>query len=82
MPMTPDFATATLPLALYVVNLFDRVTAGTSGQANASVDLNQQVDYSCKPWRADNSKFTVPSSVTFTDLSAMMKGGISLPAGY
>ena len=30
--MTPDFATATLPLALYVVNLFDRVTAGTSGQ--------------------------------------------------
>ena len=28
--MTPEFTNATLPLILYVLNLFDRVTAGTT----------------------------------------------------
>ncbi|OGM28907.1 hypothetical protein A2801_03025 [Candidatus Woesebacteria bacterium RIFCSPHIGHO2_01_FULL_41_10] len=38
-----------------------------------SVDLNQDVDYSCKPWAGDNSKFVLPSNVTFEDFAAMME---------
>lgn len=43
-------------------------TTGT----NSSVDLDQNVDYDCKSWRKDGSKFEVPSDVTFMDVGAMM----------
>lgn len=44
-----------------------------SDKKNQGFDISQQVDYSCKPWGVDQSKFTVPSNVTFTDLSAQME---------
>ncbi|NBW86443.1 MAG: hypothetical protein EBR23_06340, partial [Planctomycetia bacterium] len=37
--MTPEFVNATLPLLLYVLNLFDRVTAGTT----ASVEVERRL---------------------------------------
>lgn len=40
----------------------------------AGMDIEQNVDYSCEAWSADASKFELPSSVTFTDMSAMMQG--------
>ncbi len=48
-----------------------------------SVDIDSQVDYKCEPWVRDESKFILPSSVTFMDLSAMMKmaPGTSTPSG-
>lgn len=55
-------------------------TASAGANNQAAVNLDQQVDYSCKPWTADSSKFTLPKGVTFTDLSAMLKGGVSIPA--
>ncbi|MEK9200917.1 MAG: hypothetical protein AAB909_03015 [Patescibacteria group bacterium] len=42
--------------------------------ATNQVDLDKEVDYSCSVWVADQSKFTLPADVTFTDPSAMMKG--------
>ncbi len=53
-----------------------------------SVNLDSQVDYKCEPWVRDESKFALPTSVTFMDLSAMMKmapgasttGGIDVEA--
>lgn len=37
------------------------------------VDLNQKLDYKCNPWGVDQSKFTPPSNIKFTDLSKMME---------
>lgn len=55
--------------------------ATTSSNTNQSVDLDAQVDYDCKNWTLDNSKFTVPTNVNFVDIEAMMKGAGALPGG-
>ena len=61
------------------------VSATTSASADASakqsVDMDSQVDYKCEDWTLDSSKFSVPTSVNFLDLGAMMKTGGSLPGG-
>ena len=50
--------------------------ATTPSQTNESsekqFDPEKKIDYSCKNWSVDNSVFELPSSVEFTDLSAMM----------
>ena len=61
------------------------VSATTSASADASakqaVDMDSQVDYKCEDWTLDSSKFSVPTSVNFLDLGAMLKTGGSLPGG-
>lgn len=42
-------------------------------EASAYVDLNRNLDYNCKGWSVDNSKFTPPANVKFTDFSALME---------
>jgi hypothetical protein len=49
--------------------------AGAEGEAKQTVNLDEQVDYSCSNWTMDASKFTLPSGVEFIDLEAMLKGG-------
>lgn len=44
---------------------------GTTSQAN--FDINEQVDYRCQAWSADDSMFQLPSGVQFKDLSSMMQ---------
>lgn len=39
---------------------------------NQQFDPNKVVDYKCSPWIADNSLFTPPTDVQFSDLSTMM----------
>jgi len=58
---------------------FDAESIKTNTQANQYVDLNTKTDYRCSDWTADNSKFTPPSNVKFTDLSSMM--GKESPTG-
>lgn len=59
---------------------FANVSAQSSQQG--SVDADKKVDYSCTSWSADASKFSVPSTVTFADLGAMMGGaGAGAAAG-
>jgi len=36
---------------------------------NQAMDINQNVTYSCKPWVADASKFTLPADITFGTLT-------------
>lgn len=55
--------------------------ATTATNTNQSVDLDAQVDYDCKNWDRDDSKFVVPANVNFIDLEAMMKGAGTLPSG-
>lgn len=43
-------------------------SAGTSGAY--SFNAEQVGDYDCQPWTPDSSKFVVPTSITFKDVSA------------
>ena len=57
-----------------------RATAGAEGssaQADQSVDWDQEMDYDCGSWRADDSKFALPAGVKFMDFT----GGASASAG-
>lgn len=42
-------------------------------EQKGSVNLNQQVDYSCGVWVVDPTVFEVPTNVEFQDLSAIME---------
>jgi len=48
--------------------------AGGNPQPSQGVDMHQKANYSCGGWSADNSLFTPPSDVSFTDYSSMMQG--------
>lgn len=41
---------------------------------NQTVDVNQQLDYSCGSWSADASAFVTPAGIEFKDMQAMMQG--------
>lgn len=61
------------------------VNASAEMQAKKYADLDAQGDYNCSAWSRDNSKFTLPTGVTFTDLNAMLKlnTGVKIPGfGY
>ncbi|MBY0110688.1 hypothetical protein K2Y00_01650 [Patescibacteria group bacterium] len=42
----------------------------TETTTQGAMDASAAVDYHCAPWSVDGSKFIVPSTVTFTELSA------------
>jgi hypothetical protein len=56
-----------------------RPTATAPAPANStqSFDPNTELNYSCKAWVADNSKFTPPTDITFMDVAAMMGAGMT-----
>lgn len=43
-----------------------------SGPIGDSVDVNSKVDYDCKNWAYDDSKFTLPSGVDFQDFTGLV----------
>ncbi|HEY5600776.1 MAG TPA: hypothetical protein VIK81_01670 [Patescibacteria group bacterium] len=47
----------------------DDVPDSSDQSSQGSVDLDSQVDLNCSSWRVDNSKFEVPSDVTFTEFN-------------
>lgn len=51
----------------------ENVNVDSSTEQNQQVDVNKTLDYSCTPWLVNEASFTPPTSVTFTDLSAMMQ---------
>lgn len=57
-------------------------TQGQTGQAGAqqTANLDQQVDYKCSSWGVDESKFSPPSDIQFSDYSAMMQNLTASPA--
>lgn len=42
------------------------VTQGQSSMQSNGVSYNSQVNYSCQPWTPDQSKFDLPSNISFT----------------
>ncbi len=51
----------------------EEINSKALANAPKTVDLNRQVDYSCKSSTPKDSDFQVPTDRTFTDMSAMMK---------
>ena len=47
--------------------------------AGVQEDMEKEYDMKCLPWGVDQSKFTVPSNIKFTDLSEIMKNIPSMP---
>ncbi len=53
----------------------------TSGSDSTnSVDVDKTIDYTCKPWGVDQSKFALPD-ISFDDFSAMMQAVPAVPNG-
>lgn len=48
-------------------------TAKSSSQKSTSLNTNQAVKYSCKPWVVDASVFELPAGVEFSDFGAAMQ---------
>jgi len=44
----------------------------SQADASETTETSDDVDFSCEPWRADDSKFVVPSDITFVDFQAQM----------
>lgn len=42
-------------------------------QAEYEQEMTQEYQFTCQPWQVDESFFTPPTDVTFTDMSAMME---------
>jgi hypothetical protein len=60
------------------------VNASTTAQTSQQqVNVDQKMNYDCDNWNADNSMFTLPAGVTFTDMNAFLKtqGGASVNSG-
>ena len=51
------------------VNTTTGTTASGSNAGQYSFNSEQVGEYDCQPWTVDQTKFTIPTSVTFTDYS-------------
>lgn len=56
-------------------------TAASPSAQQQSTDLDKELDMKCSSWTVDNSKFEVPGTVTFTDVSAMIQKMQAAPSG-
>jgi len=55
-------------IKMSVANMTGQNT-GSSG-AKSNVDINQQFNYSCTGWSADQNQFALPANVTFSEFNA------------
>ncbi|HRH26335.1 MAG TPA: hypothetical protein PLF31_02600 [Candidatus Paceibacterota bacterium] len=46
-------------------------------QGNTQAGLDTQIEYTCTDWVVDEEKFTPPTTVNFTDISAMIRGNVN-----
>lgn len=57
---------------------FEATASGTTNpQAGASFD--KKMDMKCSNWIADDNKFVVPNTVSFTDISSMVPSKVTVP---
>lgn len=59
------------------MNVTDMATKMQGSQS--SINPNEKVNYNCVPWSVDNSKFTPPASIKFTDTSALIPQTTTAP---
>jgi hypothetical protein len=61
-------------------NMVTGTPSGTPSQVNAVLD--QQYQYQCQPWTADESQFVPPTNITFSDMSQLIKNMQQLENKY
>lgn len=66
-----NFTWGTTPFGTFATQVKVEDTKAQAQESN-SVDFDQSMDYSCAPWRVDNSKFDLPSGIEFTDINAQV----------
>jgi hypothetical protein len=59
----------------------DKTNTDDSTKKITIEELKKNTNYTCLPWIVDASTFTLPSDITFSDISEMLKAIPSLPAG-
>lgn len=56
----------------------------TKGEVNntggTSIDPNKNFNFKCSPWSPDESKFSLPNGIEFTDATKMLQGTTTPPA--
>lgn len=55
------------------VEAVEKATGESTQKTDQNFDVNKEVDVKCSNWSVDESKFTPPSNVTFTDLSQILQ---------
>jgi hypothetical protein len=69
---------AAMPMGIKM-NLSAAKNAANNAQTNQAINMNQNVDMQCGSWSVDDSKFTVPSDVKFSDFSNLLPQGQGAP---
>lgn len=54
------------------VSVAESSKEGESASTSQTIDTAKKYDFHCSSWNVDESKFTLPSNVTFKDLSAQL----------
>ncbi len=52
----------------------DGSTEPSTAESSRTVDLNNEVDYDCRPWGVDSSVFVPPAGIEFVDMQQLMQG--------
>lgn len=61
---------------------FSAISSNEDGdRPDTGFDANEEVDYRCTNWSPDQSKFNLPSGVTFVDLNATLQAGFGAGSG-
>jgi type II secretory pathway pseudopilin PulG len=69
---------AAMPMGIKM-NLSAARSAANNAQTSQTINMNQNVDMQCGPWSIDDSKFTIPSNVKFSDFSNLLPQGQAAP---
>lgn len=71
-----------MPQGMKIAVSDDMKQATSSSTNQQSIDMQKKMNYSCKSWTADTSKFTPPSDVTFREFAIpSLSPGQSAPGG-
>lgn len=57
----------------FKINLNEAQPTGNTNNAQNTEDLNQLINFDCRNWSVDNSKFDLPAGMKFIDINEMMK---------
>jgi len=71
--------TSAMPQGVKFAMSADATTTAASQMSGQAIDYTSAMNYDCDSWTADASLFSVPTNITFMDLSTMMKPGVKTP---
>ena len=64
---------SSLPTGIKMTMSLSDLASKTQGAQYSNMDVNQKLNYNCSAWSVDNTLFTPPTTVKFTDESSIMQ---------